>query len=431
MKRDLYPKLLAWRSSARRKPLVLRGARQVGKTFLLKAFGARGYKDCAYFNFEEDPSLDRFFQGKLDPKEILEKLSIYAEKKILPHKTLIFFDEIQESERALSSLKYFGETANEYHVASAGSLLGIKLSQSGSFPVGKVNFETLYPLSFFEFLNAVEKPSLRAYLEESRRVDPLPDPFHQELIDWLRKYYFIGGMPEAVKQYVEGQDFEKVREVHHEILTSYQLDFSKHVSPSDILKISALWESTPAQLAKENKKFVYSALQKSARAREYETALQWLQDAGLILKSHLITTPKFPLKGYRDPQSFKVYLLDVGLLGSMSQMPAKILLEGDRMFQEFHGSLVENYVAQELTASIATDLFYWASEGKAEVDFLISKDDEIFPLEVKAGLARGAKSLHVYDEKYHPKRLIRTSLRNLKRDGKLLNLPLYMVSTLK
>lgn len=427
MHRDLLKELKAWRGSPQRKPLLLHGARQVGKTYLLKKFGEE-YRDVAYFNFEFDPQLDSLFQGKLDPQLLIEKLSIYRERKIVPRETLVIFDEIQESDKALNSLKYFSEFSPDFHLAAAGSLLGIKLSKTTGFPVGKVNFLTLAPMSFLEFLSAVGKENLRGYIETLRSVEPLPEAFHQELIDWLKKYLLIGGMPEAVASYAEHQDFEKVREIQQDILKAYQLDFSKHVSASDILKIAAIWNSVPSQLAKENKKFIFTALRKSARAREYESALQWLDDAGLIHKSYYLPTPKLPFDAYAKKDFFKIYMLDVGLLGSMSRLPPKVILEGDRLFQEFAGALAENYVAQSLVASnTQAGLYYWTSEGIAELDFVTLIGGSVVPLEVKAGVGRGKKSLLVFQKKYKPQKICRASLRNLKRDGNFINIPLYLV----
>lgn len=428
MKRDIYARLLAWKSSSRRKPLILRGARQVGETYILQEFGNGEYEDLAYFNFERDPDLDDFFKGPMDPARIIRDLSLYLGWTIEPERHLLVFDEIQYSNRALNALKYFNEQANQYHIAAAGSLLGVMLSRPSSFPVGKVNFLDMYPLTFLEFLEAVGKLELRGLIDGKKDFAPFPLPFHNQLIDLLRQYYLVGGMPEAVRQFSESGDLEVVREIHREIIDSFVLDFSKHAQPADIPKLTLIWDSIPAQLARENKKFMFSAVKKSARAREYENALQWLADAGLIVKSQLVSTAKYPLKGYANREVFKVFLLDVGILGAMARIPADMLVRGDALFNEYQGAFVENYVAQQLrTASV--ELYYWKSEGqRAELDFLCAYGDQIYPLEAKAGINPRSKSLKSYDSQFSPPVLSRTTLLNLKRDGKVCNYPLYAVS---
>jgi len=430
MKRDIYQKLLEWKNLSRRKPLLLRGARQVGKTTILNMFGKTEYEDFAYFNFEKNRDLNDFFTSSLDPEPLLQKLSLYRNKKILPHKTLIFFDEIQESQNALESLKYFQEQANDYHIVAAGSLLGVKVGKNQSFPVGKVNFLTLYPLTFLEFLDAVGKSNLRSVIEAIERPEPIAAPFHTQLLEWLKLYFYIGGMPEAVAQYIETQDFTAVREVQNEILSAYELDFSKHAAASEVMKISAVWNSVPGQLAKENKKFIFSAVKKSARGREYEAAIQWLLDAGLIYKSYHLSTPKLPLNAYGDRDVFKVYILDVGLLAAMTDLTQKIFVDAVKIFMEFKGAFTENFIAQELMAYRDEELYYWTSGNTAEVDFVVSSGEEVLPLEVKGGVDKRKKSLLVYDQKYNPNVLPRTTLMNLKRDGKVLNYPLYAMNRL-
>ena len=426
MKRELTARLMAWKNSSRRKPLILQGARQVGKTYLLREFGKTQYKDVAYFNFEEDPRLETFFQGKLDPHRIIEHLSIYQNRKITED-CLLFFDEIQGSENALSSLKYFQEKANNYHIVSAGSLLGLKLKKIKSFPVGKVNFLHLYPLSFFEFLEAINRSNLKKMLVEKEDFNPLPQPFHEELIELLKTYYFIGGMPEAISHYVQEKDLNSVREIQKEILKSFAFDFSKYATPSDVIKLNRIWSSIPAQLAKENKKFNFAALHKNARAREYENALQWLIDVGLVSPSYKISIPGVPLEGYRE-ESFKLYLLDTGLLGAMNDLTTRSIVEGNTLFTHFKGAFVENYVAQELTSKHESPLYYWASKGEAEVDFVMSRDEEVLPLEVKSGTHQRARSLQEYGKKYKPSTLSCTSLANFEKEGRQLNYPLYAVS---
>lgn len=431
MEREFYKKLLRWKESALRKPLVLRGARQVGKTYLLTHFAKREYADYVYINFDEEPHFASFFEENLDPERIIKELNIYFKKKINPHTTLIILDEIQECPQALASLKYFCEKKNEYHLAAAGSLLGVKLTKG--FPVGKVNFLDLAPLNFFEFLNALGEKELRTMLEEMQHPKAISEIFHNKLVTLLKYYFIIGGMPEAVSTYLKTDNLEDVRSVQKEILDAYMLDFAKHAPKDEVMKIMAVWDSVPNQLAKENKKFIFSAIRKSARAREFETSIQWLKSAGLIIKVNHISVPKLPLDAYSDKQAFKVFLLDIGLLGAMSKLDSRIILEGDQLFQEFKGSLTENFVALELHDKNFDGLYYWSSEGIAEVDFVISEDQHIFPLEVKAGFSKKKKSLLVYDEKFSkeenaPLVLSRATLRNFAYDGKIVNYPLYAIS---
>lgn len=430
MERESYQKLLKWKESSLRKPLVLRGARQVGKTYILMDFARREYLDYVYLNFDENPHFASFFSENLDPDRIVKELNIYFKKTIQPGSTLILLDEIQECPQALASLKYFCEKNNEYHLAAAGSLLGVKLTKG--FPVGKVNFLDLSPMNFFEFLQAIGERHLVSMLEEIQQPKAISEVFHIKLITFLKYYFIIGGMPEAVAAYLKTQNFEQVREVQKEILDAYILDFAKHAPKDEVMKIMAVWDSIPNQLAKDNKKFIFSAIRKSARAREFETSIQWLKNAGLIIKSNHIATPKLPLDAYSDKQAFKIFLLDVGLLGAMSKLAPGIILEEDRLFQEFKGSLTENFVAVELQDKHFEQLYYWTSQGIAEVDFVISSEQHIFPLEVKAGFSKKKKSLLVFDEKFSreengPLILSRASLRNFAFDGKVINYPLYAI----
>ncbi len=427
MKRDLYKYLLQWKSDPARQPLLIQGARQVGKTHLLKAFGNQEYKRCCYINFEETPTIKDFFEKDLKPHRIVRDLEIYLNEKFDPKDTLIIFDEVQECPNALTSLKYFCESAPEYSIAAAGSLLGVKMSSTKGFPVGKVHFCNLFPMSFLEFLDAIGKSQLRGLLEETKTFKPFQEPHHQQLIEFLKLYFYVGGMPKPLLRYIETQDLNAVRETQEDILKAYVHDFAKHAPASIVMKITQIWESIPIHLGKENKKFIFSAIRKSARARDYEEALQWLLDAELIHKTHLVTTPKIPLKSYGDTQAFKVYLLDVGLLGAMCKLPARVLVEGDKMFVEFKGSFTENYVAQSLQTTHESPLYYWASGGDAEVDFLLEKEGHLFPLEVKSGTSTKKKSLLVYQKKYSPSVLSRGSLMNLKKDGILCNYPLYFM----
>ncbi len=428
MKRELYRSLVAWKHSDRRKPLILRGARQTGKTYLLKEFANHEYENHVYVNFEDNSGMSDALKEDISAERIIEYLEIWSGKTIVPEKTLIVFDEIQSSPQTLKALKYFNEQLNEYHIAAAGSLLGIALAGAKSFPVGKVNFLDLYPLSFHEFLTALKKDNLLGVLPDMRLgVKAIPDVFHTELLELLKKYCFIGGMPEAVSDYVENRDVKRVREIQVELLRSYANDFAKHSSPSEALKIKQIWESIPLHLSKENRSFVFSAIKHSARAREYETALQWLQDAGLILKVRSLSKPLVPLNAYTE-KAFKIYLFDVGLLGAMTHLKQETIAFRNELFTHFKGALIENYAMQELNPSL--QLYYWASRGKAEVDLVINVGDKIYPVEIKAGLNRKAKSLKSYDEKYNPARLVRCSLGNFSMSGKLMDIPLFAMDRL-
>jgi predicted AAA+ superfamily ATPase len=427
MQKNVYQKLLVWKFSRRRKPLIFKGARQVGKTYLLKKFGAQEYSHVVYLNFEEEPLIDDFFKFNLTPEKIIRNLSLYVKHDIKPEEDLIIFDEIQASNNALNSLKYFNEKANEYHIAAAGSLLGIKLTKPKSFPVGKVNFLNMYPLTFLEFLDAVNRGELRKLIESTADFTPYPEPFHRELTDLLRAYYYVGGMPEAVHFFAETNDFSGVREIQKEILNSYILDFAKHAPPQDIPKLSLIWDSIPIQLGKENKNSFFRR-SKIGAAREFENALQWLQDTGLILRINLVKAGKIPLSAYAEKSIFKIYVLDVGLLGALAKTPPDILVHDDQLFTEYKGAFVENYVAQQLTSYKEAELYYWKSDGLAEIDFICEADRHVFPLEAKAGINPRSKSLAFYAEKYDPPILSRTTLLNLKRDGNIINYPLYAIS---
>ena len=426
MKRDAYERLLTWKGAATRKPLLMRGARQTGKTYLLRAFGRERYEASHYFNFEQTPDLASLFQRDLDPERIVRDLSIFAGARILPERSLIILDEIQACNAALNSLKYFAEDAPQYHVAAAGSLLGVALSTPRSFPVGKVVFVDLHPVTFLEFLDALGEGRYRTVVEEHAVFAPFPEAFHHALTDLLRAYYFVGGMPEVVAQYAANRDVAAVRTVQQAILDAYVLDFAKHAPAREVARIIAVWESLPRHLARENRKFIFSAIQRSARARDYEDAIVWLEGAGLILRAFGVETARLPLRGYADRRSFKVYALDVGLLGALAGAAPQLLVHGDRLFAEYRGALVENYVAQQLAAAAAGELHYWRSSGgKAEVDFLLEREGEVLPLEVKAGVNPRSKSLQSFDAQFAPPLLVRSTLLNLKRDARVLNIPLY------
>ena len=428
MKRDIYHKLMTWKDADSRKPLILRGARQVGKTYILQAFGKKEYDQIAYFNFEEDPALNDFFKGRIQPEKIIEKLAIYLETQIFPGKTLIIFDEIQSSPETLTSLKYFNEQANHYHIAAAGSLLGIKVGQSAPFPVGKVNFMDLFPFSFGEFIEGIGRTQLRQLLENKTSFDQMEKTFHEELIHLLRLYYFIGGMPEAIRQYTKDGDLNKVQAIQKDILTAYEMDFAKHTTKPEAIKITNAWHTIPQQLAKENKKFKFTAISKHARARDYNEAIQWLVDTGLVYKCRNVKTPKLPLSGYGNDDIFKLYLADTGLLCALLNVSQRTIVEGNRLFSEYSGAFVENYVAQQLVAKGHKELYYWTSGSTAEVDFILEHNEQIYPLEVKAGTSTRKKSLLLYGEKYKPSVLSRATLMNFKKDQAIRNYPLYALS---
>ena len=426
MERILLEDLKKWKEKADRKPLILRGARQVGKTWLLKDFGEKCFKDICYVNFEQKDILGKVFEGTLSPKRIIEQLSIYHGKKIEPQDTLMIFDEVQELPRALTSLKYFAEEAPEYAICCAGSLLGVALHEGTSFPVGKVDFLDLYPLSFREFLLANHEDMLVDFILKGNRD---LQAFEEKLMDYLKKYFIIGGMPAAILKWIETQDFFEVDDVQKQLLIAYQNDFSKHAPQQMVEKIRYIWDSIPSQLAKENKKFVYGLVRTGARAREYEDALMWLSDAGEIIRTYNVSKPDVPLKAYADLKAFKVFLLDVGLLRCLGGVSPKVILEGSRIFEEFKGALTEQYVCQELQLFRRLQgNYYWTSSSVAEIDFLVSDGMGIYPLECKAGYTMNAKSLKSYKEKYSPSWSFRTSLLPYEKNSEAhtTNLPLYM-----
>ena len=434
MKRDIYKTLLKWRATPSRKPLLMNGARQTGKTWLLKEFGRLEFKELVYCNFEEEPLLEDFFQRSLKPADILPKLSIHARTEIRPGETLLILDEIQLSNNALNSLKYFSEEMPELHVAAAGSLIGLKLSQPRSFPVGKVTLVDIFPMTFLEFLDAVGESRLRTMLVSLASLDRIPDLFHGKLTDLLKVYYVVGGMPEALETYVRERALERVRAVQRNILNTYALDFAKHAPREDVPRLGIIWDSVPTYLAKENKKFIFSALARGARSRDYESALQWLADANLIHRAHAVEHVQLPMAGAADRSAFKVFLLDVGLLAAQARIPMEAVVRGDDLFSTYHGAFVENYVAQQLAALPGEEggrLYYWRSESrKAEVDFLVTVSGQVLPLEAKAGVNPKSKSLGVYRERFRPKLSLRTTLLNLKQQDTLVNLPLYALGVM-
>ncbi len=424
MERNIMNNLIKWKNDKNRKPLILRGARQVGKTYIIKQFGNENYDGVAYFNFDHDKQLYNLFENTKDPKRILEQLSFIYGKAIIPEETLIVFDEIQECPDALNSLKYFQEEANEYHIISAGSLLGIRLSHT-SFPVGKVDFLDMYPMTFSEFLKADNCENLVEYLNSIKRIENIPDIFFDRLSEKLKAYFIIGGMPEAVDSWVKEKDMEKVNRIQENILRAYESDFSKHTTNIEANRISIIWNSIPSQISKENKKFLYQVAKDGARAREYEGALNWLKDANIVYKVYDITKPSMPLISYNDLSAFKIYLNDVGLLRKMTDLDSKIVAEGNKLFEEFKGALTENYVIQTLS-SIGLEPYYFTFDNRYEIDFMLQYKNDIIPIEVKSSENINNTSLKVYNEKYNPKTRIRFSMRNLNKDDNLINIPLFM-----
>jgi uncharacterized protein len=420
-------KLLSWKGKEKRKPLILQGVRQCGKTWILKEFGTQEYADTAYFNFEENPQTAKLFEKDHDPHRILMELGVLLGRKLRPKETLIVFDEVQFSPNTLTALKYFQEKTPEYHIICAGSLLGVTLAGAKSFPVGKVEFLTLYPLNFKEFLLANGESELIGYLEEADGKKAIPEVFVSKLQTLLTTFYITGGMPEVVASWIEMKDITAVEAVQDAIIKAYYLDFARHAPPTDFPKISRIWESIPGQLAKENRKFMYSGVKKGARAKDLEPALQWLTGAGMAHQVRRIEKPAIPLSAYADEGFFKLYLSDTGLLRRMAQVPASALLQTSLLFQEFKGALVENYVLTELVALHDQTPWYWKSGNTAEVDFIIPADDRIIPLEVKSSWNVKSRSLGVYRSKYSPPLSVRVSLRNLRMDASLLNIPLYLL----
>jgi predicted AAA+ superfamily ATPase len=423
MKRLLTDRLIEWKSSKHRKPLILHGARQVGKTWLMKDFGEKFYSETAYIDFNNNARMKSLFEGDFDIPRLIEGLQAECRKKIIPGETLLIFDEVQEVPLALTSLKYFYENAPEYHIIAGGSLLGVSLHSGTSFPVGKVDFLDLYPLSFSEFLCGVGEERLADILKSQDWS--LITAFKSKYIDCLRKYYFVGGMPESVAIYTEERDYTAVRRVQNAILSAYDQDFSKHVPKDTITKVRSVWNNIPRLLARENKRFSPGVIQKGARLKDYENAIQWLSDAGLIYQVECVSKPGIPLKNYTDG-AFKIYAHDVGLLSCMAEIDARTLLEGNSIFTEFKGSLTEQYVCSELKMCGITP-YYWSSEHTAEVDFVFKKDRDILPLEVKAEENLKAKSLKLYSEKYSPPSSVRASMSDYRKDDWLINVPLYAI----
>lgn len=426
MYRIAIEKLYHWKESKHRKPLIIEGARQVGKTWLMKEFGSKAYTDIVYINFDSNSRMAELFASDLNTDRLIMGIELYAGKKIDPSHTLLIFDEVQEVPRALSSLKYFYEDAPQYHIVCAGSLLGIALHEGTSFPVGKVDFLSLYPLSFQEFLMATTGERFAALLD--KQDYQMITSFKQTYIDALKQYYFVGGMPEAVQSFVEEKDFSAVRIIQKRILAAYEQDFSKHAPIEIVPKIRMIWNSIPSQLAKENKKFIYGLVREGGRAKEYESAIMWLCDCGLVHKVSRVNAAGIPLKAYEDLKAFKLFIVDVGLLGCMTGLRQRTLLDGNDLFTEFKGALTEQYVCQQLKTIEDLGLYYYTNDrGSCEVDFIVDTGEQIIPVEVKAEVNLKAKSLKTYREKFDPEISVRTSMANYKKEDWLINLPLYAV----
>ena len=430
MYREKIKELEKWKNSKNRKPLIIRGARQVGKTWLMKEFGENYYETCAYINFDDNYKMEQLFSEEFNLEKIMQGLKIESNVNIEPEKTLIIFDEVQENPKALKALKYFYENANEYHIVAAGSLLGVAMHQGTSFPVGKVDFMDLMPLSFMEFLKALGQEELLKLLKKNDF--DLINVFNSKFKDYLKLYYYIGGMPEVVSNYIENKDIQEVRNLQNKLLQSYEQDFSKHAPNSIVPRIRALWNNIPTQLAKENKKFIYGLVKQGARAREYEVALSWLIDCGLVYQINRVNNSKVPLSAYQDFSAFKLYMLDVGLLGAMAGLDVKTILEGNEIFEEFKGSLTEQYVLCQLKECTNLNVFYWSAENAtAEVDFITQIGSNNVPIEVKANENLQAKSLKTFLEKYNSKVNVRTSMANYREEDWLINIPLYCIGNIE
>lgn len=429
MHRKELDSLYKWKESKHRKPLLIEGARQVGKTWLMKEFGEMAYKNTIYISFDSNEQMRMLFSSDADTNRIIAGLEVYSGKQITANDTLLIFDEIQEEPNALKSLKYFYENAPEYNIMAAGSLLGIALHKGTSFPVGKVDILKLYPLSFSEFLLATGNKSLEKLLND--KDYEMIAIFKERIISLLKEYYIVGGMPEAVLAFSKNRDFDEVRRIQDRIIKTYEYDFSKHAPVTEVPRIRLVWNTIPSQLAKENKKFVYGAIRDGARAKEFEIAIMWLYDCSLIHKVSRISTPKVPLKAYEDLKAFKLFLVDIGLLSAMTKLSYKTILDGNDLFVEFKGALTEQFVLQELATLGDIGIYYYTNErNNAEIDFILDVDNKIIPLEVKAETNLKAKSLKSYIDKYNPMIALRSSMASYKEDGRIINLPLYAIENI-
>ena len=426
MQRYALKHLIDWKNKKNHKPLVIQGARQVGKTWLMQEFGKKYYEQVAYINFDVDLKSREIFDVDYDTERLIMDIGLATKTKINAENTLIIFDEIQECPRALTSLKYFRENAPQYDIIVAGSLLGVACHEGTGFPVGKVSFMNLFPLSFEEFLLAIgEERFVELLNKKDFKTIKLFNNKYEKL---LKQYCYIGGMPEIVQDFVENKDFESVRNLQKEILSAYEEDFTKHIPTNTVAKIRLLWKSIPAQLSKENKKFIYGAAKEGARARDFEAALSWLINSGLIYRVNKITKPDLPITAYEDFNSFKLFVLDVGLLGAMTDLQADTIIDGNRIFEEFKGAIAEQYVLQQFKTIKDLPVFYWSNEtSRAEIDFVIQIKSDVVPVEVKAERNLQAKSLKVYMEKFKPNYAIRTSMADYKKTDNLIDLPLYVI----
>ena len=430
MYREAMKKLTKWKNKKNKKPLIIKGARQVGKTWLMKKFGETSYERTIYINFDNNQQITELFNQDMKIDRIITGLELYSGNKIDPQKTLLIFDEIQEVPKALTALKYFNENAPEYQIICAGSLLGVALHQGTSFPVGKVEFMDLYPMSFTEFMRAMGKEQFVELINKNNFN--MATTFRQEYIELLKYYYYVGGMPEVVSNFSLNKDFNEAREIQERILSAYEQDFSKH-APNDVIpRIRMLWNNIPSQLTKENKKFIYGLIKEGARAKEYEMAMLWLVDYGLIHKVHRVKAPNLPLKAYEDLKAFKLFVLDVGLLSCMVRLNQSVLVKDNQLFKEFKGALTEQYVLQQLITLKDIDTYYWTNDrGNAEIDFLIDTGEKVVPIEVKAETNLKAKSLKSYYEKFNPTISVRTAMLDYKREDWLINIPLWGIEEIE
>ena len=425
MKRKAIEELYRWKARTDRKPLIVQGARQVGKTWLMKEFAKEAYQKCAYVNFEDNDMLRQLFQNDFDIPRIINSIQ-WTTGVTIDADTLIILDEIQEAPRGITALKYFQEKAPEYHVVAAGSLLGIAMHQNDSFPVGKVDFMYLYPLSFFEFLEAIgEQRMVDLLLSKDWQMITM---FRTKFEERLRQYYYVGGMPAVVSAFAEGGDIEHVRNFQNGILESYERDFSKHAPAIEVPRIRMVWQSVPAQLSKENRKFVYGVVKEGARAKDFELAIEWLKDAGLIYKVNRSKKGQLPLAAYEDFSAFKIFMSDIGLMGAMSKLPAQSLLSGNSLFSDFKGALTEQYVMQQLKTNSNLAIYYWSADSsRGEIDFLLQRDCDIIPVEVKAEENLQAKSLRSFVEKNPGLHGVRLSMSPYREQDWMTNYPLYSV----
>ena len=429
MQRYALKHLIDWKNKKNHKPLVIQGARQVGKTWLMQEFGKKYYEQVAYINFDVDLKSREIFDVDYDTERLIMDIGLATKTKINAENTLIIFDEIQECPRALTSLKYFRENAPQYDIIVAGSLLGVACHEGTGFPVGKVSFMNLFPLSFEEFLLAMRE---ERFVELLNKKDfKTIKLFNNKYEKLIKQYCYVGGMPEIVQDFVENKDFESVRNLQKEILSAYEEDFTKHIPTNTVAKIRLLWKSIPAQLSKENKKFIYGAAKEGARARDFEAALSWLIKSGLVYRVNKITKPDLPITAYEDFNSFKLFMLDVGLLGAMTDLQADTIIDGNRIFEEFKGAITEQYVLQQFKTIKDLPVFYWSNEtSRAEIDFVIQIKSDVVPVEVKAERNLQAKSLKVYMEKFKPNYAIRTSMADYKKTDNLIDLPLYTLENI-